>query len=111
MARRLGTYWGYPTAEQVWNEVRSLGPIFKGMTYARLDASGGLQWPCYDEHHPGELFLHSRLWQEPRRGRAAPFSGGGHHPPLRRPHAENPFHPTTRRRPDSDNTSLKERGH
>ena len=25
----------------------------------------GLQWPCYDEQHPGELFLHSRLWERP----------------------------------------------
>lgn len=27
------------------------------MTYARLD-HGGLQWPCYDETHPGTPILH-----------------------------------------------------
>ena len=35
------------------------------MSYARLEAEGGLQWPCYDEPHPGETFLHSRLWERP----------------------------------------------
>ncbi len=111
IARRLGCDWGYPTAEAVWNEVRSLAPIFKGMTYARLDASGGLQWPCYDEQHPGELFLHSRLWQEPRGGRAAPFSVVEHDPPLERPDAEYPFQLTTGRRLDSYNTGVQTGGY
>jgi formate dehydrogenase major subunit len=111
IARRLGCDWGQPTAEAVWNEVRSLGPIFKGMTYARLEASGGLQWPCYDEQHPGELFLHSRLWQEPRGGRAAPFSVVEHDPPLERPDAEYPFQLTTGRRLDSYNTGVQTGGY
>ena len=111
IARRLGSDWGQPTAEAVWNEVRSLAPIFKGMTYARLDASGGLQWPCYDEQHPGELLLHSRLWQEPRGGRAAPFSVVEHDPPLERPDAEYPFQLTTGRRLDSYNTGVQTGGY
>ncbi len=111
IARRLGCDWGQPTAEAVWNEVRSLGPIFKGMTYARLEASGGLQWPCYDEQHPGELFLHSRLWEEPRGGRAAPFSVVEHDPPLERPDAEYPFQLTTGRRLDSYNTGVQTGGY
>ncbi len=40
------------------------------MSYARLEALGGIQWPCYDEQHPGELFLHGRLWERPVRGAA-----------------------------------------
>ena len=95
----------------MWNEVRALAPIFKGMTYARLEASGGLQWPCYDEQHPGELFLHSRLWQEPRGGRAAPFSVVEHDPPLERPDAEYPFQLTTGRRLDSYNTGVQTGGY
>ena len=111
IARRLGCDWGYPTAEAVWNEVRTLAPTFKGMTYARLEASGSLQWPCYDEQHPGELFLHSRLWQEPRGGRAAPFSVVEHDPPLERPDAEYPFQLTTGRRLDSYNTGVQTGGY
>ncbi len=111
IARRLGVDWGHPTAEAVWNEVRSLAPIFRGMTYARLEAAGGLQWPCYDEQHPGELFLHARLWQEPRGGPPAPFSVVEHDPPLERPDADYPFQLTTGRRLDSYNTGVQTGGY
>ena len=65
LARRMGHDWGPPLAEAVWDELRSLSPVHAGMSYARLEALGGIQWPCYDESHPGELFLHSRLWEDP----------------------------------------------
>ena len=42
--------------------------VHAGMSYSRLEAEHGLQWPCYDESHPGELFLHSRLWERPLNG-------------------------------------------
>src|SRR5207245_5730791 len=57
IARRLGCDWGYPTAEQVWDECRSLSPMHGGMSYARLDELGGMQWPCPDETHPGTQVL------------------------------------------------------
>ena len=62
---RWATTGASPIAEAVWNEVRALSPVHAGMSYARLEELGGLQWPCYDETHPGELFLHSRLWEDP----------------------------------------------
>jgi formate dehydrogenase major subunit len=111
LARHLGCDWGHPSPEEVWNEVRELAPIFKGMTYARLEQEGGLQWPCYDEQHPGELFLHGRLWQQPREGPAAPFSVVEHDPPLERPDAEYPFQLTTGRRLDSYNTGVQSGGY
>jgi predicted molibdopterin-dependent oxidoreductase YjgC len=111
IAKRLGHDWGHPTAEAVWNELRELAPIFKGMTYERLEKEGGLQWPCYDEQHPGELFLHGRLWKEPREGPAAPFSVVEHDPPLERPDAEYPFQLTTGRRLDSYNTGVQTGGY
>ena len=67
LARRMGVDWGEASAEKVWNEVRSLSPVHAGMSYRRLEELGGIQWPCYDENHPGELFLHSRLWEDPVR--------------------------------------------
>jgi predicted molibdopterin-dependent oxidoreductase YjgC len=111
IAKRFGHDWGHPSAEQVWNEVRTLAPMFAGMSYARLEQAGGLQWPCYDEHHPGELFLHSRLWKEPREGPPAPFSVVEHDPPLERPDAEYPFTLTTGRRLDSYNTGVQTAGY
>ena len=82
--------------KQVWNEFRAVAPHFAGgMSYARLEALGGIQWPCPDESHPGETFLHGRLWEVPRRGRPAPFSVVQHEPPVERPDAEYPLLLTT----------------
>jgi formate dehydrogenase major subunit len=111
LARRMGCDWGHPTAEEVWNEVRSLAPIFAGMSYQRLEQEGGLQWPCYDLNHPGELFLHSRLWRDPLEGRPAPFSAVEHDPPVERPDAEYPLTLTTGRRLDSYNTGVQTGGY
>jgi predicted molibdopterin-dependent oxidoreductase YjgC len=111
IAKRLGHDWGHPTAEEIWNEVRRLAPIFAGMSYERLEKEGGLHWPCYDENHPGELFLHSRLWHEPIEGPPAPFSVVEHDPPVERPDAEYPFVLTTGRRLDSYNTGVQTGGY
>ncbi|MFL5451289.1 MAG: molybdopterin oxidoreductase family protein, partial [Myxococcales bacterium] len=107
IAKRLGRDFGDPTAEEVWNEVRSLAPMVAGMSYARLEKNFGLQWPCTDESHPGELFLHSRLWKEPVEGRPAPFSVVEHRPPVEAPDAEFPLVLTTGRRLDSYNTGVQ----
>ncbi len=112
MARRLGTEWGTPTAESVWNEFRSLAPHFAGgMSYARLEELGGIQWPCPDESHPGTKFLHARLWDTPRTGRAAPFSIVHHDPPWEARDPQYPFLLTTGRRLESYNTGVQTSGY
>src|SRR6266536_2462538 len=63
LARRLGSDWGSPSAQEVWDELRTLSPMHAGMSYERLEKLGGIRWPCPDENHPGELFLHARLWE------------------------------------------------
>src|SRR5262249_43160970 len=37
LARHLGHDWGEPSAEQAWNELRSLSPMHAGMSYTRLE--------------------------------------------------------------------------
>jgi predicted molibdopterin-dependent oxidoreductase YjgC len=114
LARRLGGRaedWAEPSAEAVWNEVRRLSPVHAGMSYARLEAEGGLQWPCYDEQHPGELFLHSRLWEDPVPGSPAPFVPVDHDPPVDRLDADFPIRLTTGRRLDSYNTGVQSAGY
>ncbi len=111
LARRLGHDWGEPEAERVWNELRSLSPVHAGMSYARLEAEGGLQWPCYSEDHPGELFLHSRLWEDPVPGSRAPFIPVDHDPPVDRLDDEFPIRLTTGRRLDSYNTGVQSGGY
>ena len=95
LAKRLGRDWGEPSAEAVWNELRTLSPVHGGMSYARLEAEGGLQWPCYDEQHPGELFLHSRLWEDPVPGNRVPFVAVEHDPPVDKLDDDFPIRLTT----------------
>jgi formate dehydrogenase major subunit len=113
LAARMGRGWGYPTAEDVWNEVRALSPQLAGMSYARLEALGGLQWPCPDESHPGTKFLHARLWEDDpaKRGRLAPFSLVHHEGPLEQPDEEYPLVLTTGRRLESYNTGVQTGGY
>jgi len=81
------------------------------MSYKRLEAMGGIQWPCYDEEHPGELFLHSRLWEDPVVGTRAPFSVVEHDPPVDKLDDEFPIRLTTGRRLDSFNTGVQTAGY
>ena len=111
IARRMGHDWGAPVAERVWDEVRSLSPVHAGMSYERLDELGGIQWPCWDESHPGELFLHSRLWEDPVPGSRAPFVPIFHDPPVDRLDADYPIRLTTGRRLDSYNTGVQSGGY
>jgi predicted molibdopterin-dependent oxidoreductase YjgC len=111
LARRMGSDWGESSAEATWEEVRSLSPVHAGMSYARLEALGGIQWPCYDENHPGELFLHSRLWEDPVPGNRAPFVAVEHDPPVDKLDADFPIRLTTGRRLDSYNTGVQTAGY
>ena len=104
LARRLGSAWPEPEAEGIWNELRSLSPMHAGMSYARLEESKGLQWPCLSEQDPGAQFLHGRLWQDPIEGPPAPFSVTPHSPPVESLDAEFPIRLTTGRRLESYNT-------
>ena len=109
IARRLGAGWGTVSAEDAWNELRTLSPMHAGMSYQRLEELGGIQWPCYDEQHPGEMFLHARLWEEDpaRRGAPAPFTPVEQEPPLDELSSEFPIRLTTGRRLDSFNTGVQ----
>lgn len=107
LARRLGHDWGHPTLEQAWDELRSLSPMHRGMSYSRLEELGGIQWPCLHEDHPGSQFLHGRLWDEPVSGPLAPFSVTEWAPPIDELDDEFPIRLTTGRRLDSYNTGVQ----
>jgi predicted molibdopterin-dependent oxidoreductase YjgC len=109
LARRFGRDWGKPHAETIWNELRQLSPMHAGMSYRRLEELGGIQWPCYDEMHPGEMYLHSRLWREPLIGPRAPFSVVEFDPPVDQLNEEYPIRLTTGRLLDSYNTGEQSR--
>ncbi|MDA2810635.1 molybdopterin-dependent oxidoreductase [Nocardiopsis sp. RSe5-2] len=112
LADRLGHAWKTPTAEEVWNEVRALSPIHRGMTYARLEDEQGLQWPCFSEDRTEPSYLHGRLWSETpeERGEPAPFGIVGHSPPVDLLDEDYPLRLTTGRRLDDYNTGVQTSG-
>jgi len=107
LARRLGREWHYPDAEAVWNEVRALSPLHRGMSYRRLEELGGIPWPCPSEDHPGEQFLHGRLWKRPVEGPRAPFMPTHYEPPVDPVDEDYPLLLTTGRRLYFFNTGVQ----
>jgi formate dehydrogenase alpha subunit len=55
---RLGHEMHYDSAEEIFDEMRTLVGSYAGITYERIDKTG-LQWPCPDTDHPGTKFLHA----------------------------------------------------
>jgi len=106
LARRMGHDWGNVTAESIWDECRSLSPMHAGMSYPRLAALGGIQWPCPNEQHPGTRFLHARLWDE-HVDEPAPFMAVQHAPPVDVLDDDYPIRLTTGRALDSYNTGVQ----
>jgi predicted molibdopterin-dependent oxidoreductase YjgC len=106
---RLGVDLGSTRAEDVWNELRALSPMHAGMSYARLEEKGGIQWPCWDEQHDGEQFLHARLWDDVVEERA-PFTPVIDEPPVDVLDTDFPLRLTTGRRLESYNTGVQTGG-
>jgi formate dehydrogenase major subunit len=113
LARHLGHDWQYNSHEDVWNELRRLSPLHAGMSWQRLEALGGIQWPCPHEDSLEPSFLHGRLWADDpaERGRPAPFSVVVHDPPVDSLDEDYPLRLTTGRRLDSYNTGVQSGGY
>jgi predicted molibdopterin-dependent oxidoreductase YjgC len=66
LARRVAGRLGRPVKEQfeyggakeIFDEMAGLTPFLGGLSHARLDREGGLQWPCPTPDHPGTRFLY-----------------------------------------------------
>jgi predicted molibdopterin-dependent oxidoreductase YjgC len=113
LAKRLGYDWGDLSPHEAWDELRTLSPMHRGMTWERLDAMGGAQWPCWDEEHPGTQYLHARLWEDDpeKRLSPAPFSVVIDEPPVDELTDEYPIRLTTGRRLESYNTGVQTGGY
>lgn len=111
LARAMGHEWPSVTAEELWDELRRLSPMHAGMSYARLEAEGGLQWPCVDDDDPGTPFLHERLWADPVEGPRAPFTAVQWVPPADALDGDFPLRLTTGRALDSYNTGVQSGGY
>ncbi len=109
LGARLGVDLGSAAPEDVWNELRTLSPMHAGMSYARLEELGGIPWPCWDEQHEGEQFLHARLWDDVV-AIPAPFTPVVDDPPVDLLSEEFPVRLTTGRRLESFNTGVQTGG-
>lgn len=59
LARKMGKgdFFSFQSAKDIWDEIRTLWPAAKGISYERLEKEG-IQWPCPNENHPGTEILH-----------------------------------------------------
>jgi formate dehydrogenase alpha subunit len=63
----VGRQFDYAGAAEIFDEMARLTPFLAGLSHARLDREGGLQWPCPTPAHPGTRYLYAESFP---RGRA-----------------------------------------
>ena len=51
-------------------------PIVAGISYERLDAEGGIQWPCPTPDHPGTRYLYETDFPRGPHAKFVPFEQG-----------------------------------
>ena len=58
LANALGFPMSYKDPGEIMDEIARLTPSFAGVSYAKLDALGSLQWPCNDAAPLGTPMMH-----------------------------------------------------
>jgi formate dehydrogenase major subunit len=58
LAKAMGYNMDYDNAAQIMDEIAATTPTFKGVSHARLDAEGSLQWPVNDAAPEGTPIMH-----------------------------------------------------
>jgi formate dehydrogenase alpha subunit len=98
LAGRMGhrDKFNFSSAGQIFEEIRSCVPQYKGITYERLRKTvGGIHWPCPSEDHPGTPTMFLQKFNTP--------DGLGHFqvvefkPPAELPDEQYPYVLTTGR--------------
>jgi formate dehydrogenase major subunit len=58
LATALGYAMDYPDASAIMDEIAALTPSFAGVSFAKLDRLGSVQWPCTDAAPEGTPVMH-----------------------------------------------------
>jgi formate dehydrogenase major subunit len=58
LAQAMGLDWNYAHPSEIMDEVARLTPTFAGVSFARLDEVGSLQWPVNDSAPDGSPIMH-----------------------------------------------------
>lgn len=67
----IATAMGYPmkyeNTREIWDELRSLCPLFYGATYEKMEGLGYVRWPCTDleSEHGTEYLYTGNVFQRP----------------------------------------------
>ena len=72
----LESEFEYDHPSEIWDELAGLAPIVGGISYERLDAEGGIQWPCPTPDHPGTRYLYESDFPRGSRAKFVPFEQG-----------------------------------
>ncbi len=58
LAQAMGLVWQYSHPSEIMDEIARLTPSFAGVSFARLDEAGSLQWPVNDAAPDGSPIMH-----------------------------------------------------
>jgi formate dehydrogenase major subunit len=58
LSNALGYPMNYGHPSEIMDEIAALTPTFAGVSYAKLDELGSIQWPCNDQHPEGTPIMH-----------------------------------------------------
>jgi formate dehydrogenase major subunit len=58
LSNALGYPMNYAHASEIMDEIARLTPTFAGMSFAKIERLGSIQWPCNDEHPEGTPTMH-----------------------------------------------------
>jgi formate dehydrogenase major subunit len=62
IAQAMGYAMHWNSAAEIMDEIAHVTPTFKGVSFARLDQAGSLQWPCNDDAPDGTPIMHERAF-------------------------------------------------
>ena len=58
LAKALGYDMDYENGAQIMDEIAATTPTFSGVSFAKLDELGSIQWPCNEENPAGTPVMH-----------------------------------------------------
>ncbi len=58
LANAMGATWNYSHPSQIMDEIAVLTPSFAGVSYAKLEELGSVQWPCNEAAPEGTPLMH-----------------------------------------------------
>jgi len=58
LSNALGYPMNYRHPSEIMDEIAALTPTFTGVSFAKLDELGSIQWPCNEQHPEGTPIMH-----------------------------------------------------